>query len=97
MPDLTIEIMQQCAHLEYEVIPVQGSHGTYSVTFEASERTGELVSCTCPGFKFRRDCKHIAEAAKKHCTWHELYGEAQEQDGVCPECGGPTRSVRVAV
>jgi len=100
MPDFTIEVMQQCAKLEHEVIAIQGSHGDwYHVTFEANERTGELVSCTCPGFRFRpgRECKHMTQAAKQHCSWHELYGEPQEQDGVCPSCGGPTRSVRVAV
>jgi predicted nucleic acid-binding Zn finger protein len=41
--------------LESFIIKVQGSKGqTYSVNTE--EHT-----CTCPGFTFRGDCKHIKE------------------------------------
>ena len=36
---------------------VSGSKGsTYSVTIDGKQR-----SCTCPGYGFRRDCKHIRQ------------------------------------
>lgn len=42
---------------EKVTITVQGSKGnTYVVTKEGSKK-----SCTCPGFSFRRTCKHIVE------------------------------------
>lgn len=41
-----------------EVITVQGSKGnTYVVTKENGKAT-----CTCPGFGFRKTCKHVQEA-----------------------------------
>jgi hypothetical protein len=40
-----------------EVITVQGSKGnTYIVTKE-----GGKASCSCPGYNFRRTCKHVRE------------------------------------
>lgn len=89
MPDLTIEIMQQCAQLGRTSVSVTGSKGaTYTVTPD---------SCTCLGFQYRHYCKHIELAVQQRCSWHELYGDAIEQDGICPDCGGPTEYVRVAV
>jgi hypothetical protein len=110
MPDFTIETMQQCAKLEFEAFTVRGSKGqTYTVTFSANERTGPVEECTCPAFRYSGGrgftgvsghtgtCKHIAAMRPRHCDWHELTGKAIEQDGTCPECGGPTQYVRVAV
>lgn len=42
-----------------ETITVQGSKGnTYIVTKENGK-----VSCTCPGYGFRKTCKHVQELA----------------------------------
>ena len=42
-----------------ETITVQGSKGnTYIVTKENGK-----ASCTCPGFSFRKTCKHVQELA----------------------------------
>lgn len=42
---------------ETRVWTVEGSRGnTYTVT-----QQGSKMSCTCPGFQFRRHCRHIAE------------------------------------
>lgn len=42
-----------------ETITVQGSKGnTYIVTKENGK-----ASCTCPGFSFRKTCKHVQENA----------------------------------
>ena len=44
---------------EPRVVTVTGSKGgTYQVTITKHGR-----SCTCPGYGFRRSCKHTAEAA----------------------------------
>jgi hypothetical protein len=43
-------------------------------------------------------CKHIKEAEKKICGWHEMWSdEKQTIKGICPRCGGETEYVRVAV
>jgi hypothetical protein len=101
MPDLTIEIMQECTRRQGETVRVTGSRGAvYEVTFWEGG-----ASCTCPAYRFSRytthpfgkSCKHLAEAARQTCGWHELYGQPIEVDGTCPQCGAPTRYVRVAV
>ena len=44
---------------------VQGSKGqTYTVSREAGG--GMDYSCSCPGFKFRGSCKHVAEFQMNH-------------------------------
>jgi len=43
------------------IVEVTGSKGsTYLVTVA----NGSPVSCTCRGFQFRHDCKHLKEAVK---------------------------------
>jgi hypothetical protein len=47
----------QPAKSSREVITVQGSKGqTYVVTKENGK-----ASCTCPGYSFRKTCKHVQE------------------------------------
>lgn len=50
----------QPAKSSREVITVQGSKGqTYIVTKENGK-----ASCTCPGYSFRKSCKHVQELAQ---------------------------------
>jgi SWIM zinc finger len=43
-----------------EIFTVEGSKGSiYTVTIEGGRRT-----CTCPGFTFRRSCKHVTQELK---------------------------------
>jgi hypothetical protein len=50
----------QPAKSSREVITVQGSKGqTYVVTKENGK-----ASCTCPGYGFRKTCKHVQELAQ---------------------------------
>ena len=97
MPDFTIEIMQQCQSLDPHQHPgwtVGGYRRSISpVTYE--------IECTCKGYQFRHKCKHAAEVERNRCTWHQNYGAAQTDEQAesmtCPECGGPTMYVKVAV
>ena len=57
-------IAESSEHVDQVLLPaskrvyvVQGSKGsTYTVTIDGKQRT-----CTCPGYGFRKDCKHIRE------------------------------------
>jgi hypothetical protein len=88
MPDLTIEIYPMCSQMErYE----RADCGYYQEYFRGQWH------CTCPGFKFRKTCKHVKVAESVRCTWHGAYDEPQEKEGECPHCGGPTVYVQVGV
>lgn len=51
-------IPQNSVDTETRVVEVKGGKGqTYHVTITAHSR-----SCTCPGYMFRRSCRHISEA-----------------------------------
>jgi len=88
MPDLTIEIMSMCG--EPKVCSIGGYRQEYH------EHLGEL-SCSCKGFQFRHRCKHIEQANKEICWYHELADGKPLEEGVCPLCGGKTVYVRVGV
>jgi hypothetical protein len=90
MADLTIEIMQIC---EKRSRPVLAKIGGYLQTI----CPGGDADCTCKGFKYRRNCKHIRELEEKTCSYFELVDGPPETEGVCPHCGGPLAYVRVGV
>jgi len=58
-------------------------------------------SCTCPGFTFRKHCKHVEASKSLRCNWgSEAFSgsfKAPNLNGSCPKCGGPTVVVRVGV
>lgn len=99
MPDLDIIYVQVCGTnaLKEEV---QGSKGeTYEVFAHQDE---SYDNCTCMGFQFRRNCKHVRALREKLCGWHEQASEErqtpqQEMEGICPKCGGETVVIRFAV
>lgn len=104
MPDFTIQIMSQCKKLSQS----HDNVGGYEQHHLGSERS--WPTCSCPAYKFAkrtinfggrmvpRFCKHIEQALKSRCQWHELTAEIpQFEKGVCPLCGGETESVQVAV
>jgi len=99
--------MQQCKQLGQAT----WHEGGYTQTGMGSERT--WPQCTCSAYKFSKatesfgghpvkpPCKHIERVQQTRCSWHELYGVAQtvyqSTKRVCPECGGSTEWVSVAV
>ena len=91
MPDLTIEYTEVCEQLE----PYR--HHWHVGKYEQVVEHDYELSCTCLGFKYRNDCKHVKEVAQNRCTWHGHYDEKQKTPGICPRCGGKTVAVGVAV
>ena len=100
MPDLDIIYIQVCSATaaEEKVLSSKGDQ-TYDVYASLDER---LDSCTCPGFQYRRKCKHVGAVRKKICGWHEQASEErqtpqQEMEGICPKCGAETQVIRWGV
>lgn len=52
-----VELEEGTAAVDPGVITVEGSRGE---KYYLTEEDG-VWSCTCPGFKFRGQCKHVAE------------------------------------
>ena len=53
--------------------------------------------CECKGYVYRGQCRHQGEAHQKVCKWNDQDGpevqtEEQEDNKVCPRCGGPTKT-----
>lgn len=99
MPDLCVEYYWMCDTNISNVFTIKGSKGDeYRVDYD--HRLG--WTCSCKGFKFRRACKHIEQAKKKHCGWNEFIegGDAVEVNDddehpngrACPKCGGMVTS-----
>jgi hypothetical protein len=105
MPDLTFSDFYWCEQNEWYREVYTGSNGEeYIVTCSPWNRGSYAANwnCTCKGFQFRGTCKHVKEAEKKRCTWGEDAacgsGHSEKPEGgVCPECGGPIKVIRVAV
>lgn len=101
MPDFTYEQHSQCKSMDF------GNIGGY----EQTAIRGMIIGCTYPSFEPKMGnmpypfevfltsimCEHLLEFEKSRCTWHSMYGESQVNDGVCPECGGETEYVTVAI
>jgi hypothetical protein len=88
MPDLSIEIMQQCSQM-HEGFNIGGYQQVGIGT--------EQPSCTCKGFQFHGYCKHIKQAQEEMCSYHQLTHGRPKVNGICPLCGAPTEYVKVAV
>jgi hypothetical protein len=92
MVDLTPVRTHTCSSNIFWQVQFTGSHGAnYVLTYEGSIGW----SCTCPGYKYRGDCKHIhdKELAGKRCGWGEdAFANAVHDETECPECGSPTTS-----
>lgn len=88
MPDLTYEVMEQCS----------GDKNTRWVGGYYQSGIGtEQPKCSCLGFKYHKNCKHIEQVLNEMCPYHELTHGKPKTPGWCPLCGGPTQKVYVGV
>lgn len=61
-----------------------------------------IVTCTCPGFRFRGTCHHT-QLLEEQCGWVDGGPGAEEQTAkqcsqhVCPRCGSATIELAVGV
>lgn len=104
-----ITMMEDCAS-NYGVFEVQGSTGTYTVSFSGSEGPAH---CTCPAFKYsgtEQTCKHIKKVWDEACFYNPQWHDANPEPAIRPKdytydaftggtcvCGGPLVAVRRAV
>src|SRR5262245_49911515 len=95
--------------------------GDYVGTFKVPGSGGEGhtvtsdidgAHCTCKGYRYRRDCRHVSVVFETACLWNCQWYEGgtvelrpvtrdehrllQDPDHRCPRCGGPTIPVRIA-
>jgi len=102
-----IVTLEDCASC-FGVFSVEGSTGnTYEVAFQGESG----VHCTCKGFEYRGDCKHVSETYRAACMFNPQHNKGKENpairphdytyqqfsDGKCPACGGPMVYVKRAV
>lgn len=89
----------------YDVLSSDGKT-TYTVTM-----AGMSAHCTCKGFQFKQECKHITYVYRNACLWNPQWYDGNPDPTIrpkeyieplitgeeCPVCGGPTVPVRIAV
>lgn len=107
MPELSKISARVCKSvISWERELVSKSSGkTYTISYgdaqPPSRKYTHEYSCSCPAFIYRGECKHIAEAKDFRCGWgsEALAGSPCEpnEDGTCPNCGGETVVVQIAV
>ena len=104
MPDFTTEYHAHCESYKAFSMTVASSkkgevyHVRYGEVDPAIYGCQVAWQCECKGFRFRKTCKHIAEAEKKRCGWNGFYDDGEvTKDGKCPQCGGETGAMGYAV
>jgi hypothetical protein len=95
MPDLIPHSFWRCAS---GVRKTFTSSRDESVTYVA-ECDGFEVHCTCPGFQYKKECRHAKEVYEAACRWNEEWNsmgftivKTDDGDHRCPACGGPVTS-----
>ena len=92
-----------CASNESWTKIVKGRTSNWVVTFDRYSHKNRGVqcdfSCDCPSYQYGKGkyCKHIEQVKGLHCGWHQQYHGGEAKDGKCPECGGETVVIKVAV
>lgn len=93
-----MKFIQECASAGgWQEVEVPSSDGVnaYKVLLPPWERTEKEAVCECRSYEVRGRCRHQREALTLVCNWSELDGPPQTEKGVCPECGGQTRTVLI--
>jgi hypothetical protein len=97
VPDFTIMLTRTCPSNYYWETEVAGSRGQkYRLSYTGMEGW----ECTCPGFKFRKTCKHVSDPAltSQRCGWgSDAAAGTQYDEKHCPQCGQETMVLKVAV
>lgn len=102
MPEFTVATVRCCrTNFQWEK-NVISKDNTYTVRWEhlfGNAETQYGWTCTCEGYKFRKNCKHITQVENLRCGWNQELEPTlnANTDGSCPQCGGPTSVVRIAV
>ena len=112
MPDLTEHVTWWCMTNEsfgpvsVESSSTEGKFYTVSWGPSYSSESQFGPKCTCPGFLFRKKCKHADKVSSrdsggKRCGWNATLEvvsiECESNDEPrCPDCKGPARPVRIA-
>ncbi len=97
---LDIVPMRQCLSNEHVEVKAQGSKGdVYTCTFGPTNHGPVQYdwTCDCKGFKFRKKCKHVIDAERDRCGWHQQFDGGRSMMGYCPRCGNETQIVMVGV
>jgi hypothetical protein len=103
MPDLTIEFRYTCAsNISWATTMIGSTGNEYIVSYHGD--AFNPWQCTCPGFTYRKTCKHVKAAEKKRCgwAWEAFCGDHMEpKEGptgkLCPVCNGEVQIIRVGV
>jgi len=101
MSDVSIHTAESCEQNEYFTTKFRSetTGETYQVRYDAQLK--HPWECDCPGFKYRKRCKHVTEAKQVRCTWGVEaavgYPSTPKIPGVCPDCSGPTTVIKYAV
>ena len=99
-----VETFRWCKSTEYDQQEVAGSNGAVYRLMYSSHIPGPYQcnwDCTCPGFRYRRECKHVKAAEEARCGHGVMAAAGSPEndwpDGKCPKCGAIAVPVRVAV
>ena len=89
-------LKQKCSESDHGVFARIESDSSDVRKYSVWIQNGVAVHCTCPGFGFRRKCKHLARAEERACKWVFGFEGSVEQSleqnvhMECPSCGGKT-------
>ncbi len=102
MTDFNVHAYRWCSTNEHFETTAKGSKGeTYTVRYGKTPAGPYQYgwTCSCKGFKFRGDCKHVKAAEQERCGhgWEAACGSPAEMGDNCPKCGSETTVIRVAV
>lgn len=94
MSDLTLQSYYYCKSVENFQVQI----GKYTVKHGTSRGQYQYdFNCTCPAFKFRKQCKHIEEAKQFYCGWDQFIDDKEVVNKCCPNCNGAVDSRLVGV
>lgn len=96
MPDLHRVLTCTCPTNMYFVRLVESAD--QQRRYEVSYSSEEGWRCQCPGFKYRRECKHIDQIAPTRCGgMADAFANTIYNDKNCPDCGERTIPFYVGV